>query len=133
MSDIARRWLSQARRDLSDVDWLVEGERWALSCFVSQQVAEKALKATLLALGADSIRGHGVGDLCRQVGELLPDAEARCGAWRELDTYYVPTRYPDALPSGIPADTFTRRQAQSARELAADALAFADEVLAGSG
>lgn len=33
------RWLAQAQKDLADAEYLVQGERWALSCFVSQQAA----------------------------------------------------------------------------------------------
>jgi hypothetical protein len=34
---------------------------------------------------------------------VLPDQAGRCNEWRGLDLYDVPTRYPDALPDGIPA------------------------------
>lgn len=40
----------------------------------------------------------------------------------ELDTYYVPTRYPNALPGGVPARVFGRDAAERA-------LAGAQEVM----
>ena len=33
---------------------------------------------------------------------------------QQLDQYYIPTRYPNGLPDGIPADVFTRAQAEGA-------------------
>ncbi|PPA78997.1 MAG: HEPN domain protein [ANME-2 cluster archaeon HR1] len=40
----ARRWLLQAKHDLDDANFSLEGERFNLACFLSQQAAEKALK-----------------------------------------------------------------------------------------
>jgi HEPN domain-containing protein len=45
------------------------------------------------------------------------------------DGYYIPTRYPDALPDGVPSEVFTTRQATDAIALAAQVLAFAGEHL----
>ena len=33
---------------------------------------------------------------------------------QQLDQYYIPTRYPNGLPDGVPADVFTRAQAEGA-------------------
>ena len=35
-------------------------------------------------------------------------------AARRLDQYYVPTRYPNGLPGGTPADVFSKAQATEA-------------------
>ena len=35
-------------------------------------------------------------------------------AARQLDQYYIPTRYPNGLPGGIPAEVFTDSQAEDA-------------------
>jgi hypothetical protein len=44
-------------------------------------------------------------------------ADLREGA-QQLDQYYVPTRYPNGLPGGVPAEVFTRRQADEVVSLA---------------
>lgn len=45
----AKRWLLQAKYDLDDANFSSEGKRFNIACFLSQQVAEKALKAYLIA------------------------------------------------------------------------------------
>ncbi|HEY9246165.1 MAG TPA: HEPN domain-containing protein [Candidatus Methanoperedens sp.] len=45
----AKRWLLQAKHDLDDAYISLDGERFNLACFLSQQAAEKALKAYLIA------------------------------------------------------------------------------------
>ena len=37
-----RRWLRQAEQDLDDARYNLEGDRYHLVCFLSQQSAEKA-------------------------------------------------------------------------------------------
>ena len=118
------RWLAQAESDLSDGRYLADGRRYAVACFLAQQAAEKALKGLLYAGGVDVVLGHGVGQLCTEVTRAHPEAEPRCPDWAGLDVFYISTRYPDALPSGIPATTFTAAQAAAALDVAADALAF---------
>ncbi len=71
--------------------------------------------------------GHSVRTLCHEVSDRVPAAADRCGDWGSLDVYYIPTRYPDALPDGVPSEVFTARQATEAIALAAQVLAFAGE------
>jgi len=40
----------------------------------------------------------------------------------ELDQYYIPTRYPNSLPGGIPHKVYTGRQAAQALESARQVL-----------
>jgi HEPN domain-containing protein len=124
-----RRWLRQAQSDLADARALVQHGSAATACFLAQQSAEKALKAVLYALGADLAVGHSVRTLCGEVTSHIPAAVGRCGDWGSLDVYYIPTRYPDALPDGVPSEVFTTRQATDAIALAAQVLAFAGEHL----
>ena len=39
-----------------------------------------------------------------------------------LDHYYVPTRYPNSLPGGIPADAFDESDARRALALAGEVM-----------
>jgi HEPN domain-containing protein len=44
---------------------------------------------------------------------------------QQLDQYYIPTRYPNGLPGGVPAEVFTKRQADEAATGARDILTVA--------
>ncbi len=110
----ADRWLEQARRDLDDARYAAAGSRWNLACFLSQQAAEKALKAFLYHRGAESVWGHSVAELCQGSAAHDP-AFAKLGSEASaLDQYYVPTRYPNSLPGGIPADAYKHADAERA-------------------
>lgn len=124
-SDDSFRWVAQARRDLEAARLLTSHGLHAQSCFLAQQAAEKALKGILYAAGAEVVIGHSVARLCDEIAKLHPDQAERCAEWATLDQYYIPTRYPDALPAGIPSDVFTSRQAEEATSLADEVVAFA--------
>jgi len=68
--------------------------------------------------------GHSVRDLCERAATLLPDARGSCERWGSLDQYYVPTRYPDALPGSIPARVYGSADAKGAVETARAAVEF---------
>lgn len=121
----AGRWVAQAEQDLGDARLLAEHGRYAPACFHSQQATEKALKGVLYAAGADVVLGHSVRDLCDEVAQLAPEVAERCPEWGALDQHYIATRYPDALPGGIPAQSYTEAQARDALATAGSALEFA--------
>lgn len=116
------RWLRQAQHDLSDAEYSLAGRRYSLACFLSQQAAEKALKAYLYARGAEQVLGHSVADLAADCGHLDEDFGALRPRAAPLDHYYVPTRYPNSLPGGIPAEAFDESDARRAVRLAGDVI-----------
>lgn len=116
----AARWLEQAKADWAAARLLADGGHSAQACFLSQQVAEKALKALLYAHGAEMILGHSVASLCEEVRSVAPELGSKCPDWAELDQYYIPTRYPDALPGGIPSEVFGTATAAAALQTAAE-------------
>lgn len=124
-----RRWLRQAQEDLRWADHLAKEGAYHLACFLSQQVAEKALKAFLYAQGEEIVLGHSVERLCAAAARFDAEFRARGRSWSVLDGYYVPTRYPNGLPDGIPADVYTEAAATDAVRLAAEAVAFVAEQL----
>ena len=118
------RWLAQAERDLDDARFALSGQRFNLACFLCQQSAEKALKGYLFIKGAEEVWGH-------SVAELSDDAKYFDKGFAQLkprvallDKYYIPTRYPNALPGGIPADAFDEEDARRAISLAEETLRF---------
>lgn len=112
--DEGRRWLEQAEIDLGWAAHLAGQGAYHLACFLSQQVAEKALKAFLYSRGAEIVLGHSVERLCAEVSRAEPSFAVGCGRWSALDGFYVPTRYPNSLPDSIPARVFTRSAAEEA-------------------
>ena len=113
----AARWLEQARRDLDDAVFAASGRRWNLACFLAQQSAEKASRGYLFFRGAESVWGPSVAELCHDAARHDP-AFATLGAEAAaLDQYYIPTRYPNGLPGGIPADAYTRSDGERALAL----------------
>ena len=93
-----------------------------LACFLAQQTAEKALKAFIYAQGEEIVLGHSVERLCTQASRWKSEFEINAKKWAILDSYYIPTRYPNALPDSIPARVYTE-------EIAKSAAALADEVV----
>lgn len=124
-----QRWLAQAREDLKWAKHLAEEGGWYLACFISQQVTEKALKGFLYAQGEDIVLGHSVARLCASAANYRPEFQKKRQRWSLLDGYYIPTRYPNGLPDGIPADVYTKEAATGAVALATDAVDFVTGLL----
>ena len=117
--DEAERWLRQAESDLAFAALGAQEGFPAQACFTSQQAAEKAVKAVLYLSGARFVPGHSVVELLDRAAAAVADADAAPlrhlqDSARQLDQYYIPTRYPNGLPGGIPAEVFTDAQAEDA-------------------
>ena len=125
----ASRWLRQARYDVRSARYSAEGAFYAPACFQAQQATDKALKAYLYAQGERIVLGHSVADLaarCAQYDEEFADLRRVLVV---LDRLYIPTRYPNGLPGGIPGEAFLAEDAQNATSLAEQAITFVAERL----
>jgi HEPN domain-containing protein len=111
------RWLEQAEADRKGAQLLFDGGSYHLTCFVGQQVAEKALKAFVYAQGEEFVIGHSVEALCRWATQFDADFEKLRESVAPLDGYYIPTRYPNSLPDSIPARVYTRTVAEEVLRL----------------
>ena len=129
----AARWRAQAQHDLDNARFLAGSERHALACFLAQQAAEKAVTSFLFARGADAVWGHALADLCEDAIALDPSFDLIKSVAILLDKYYLTTRYPTALPGGVPHEAFDGTDAARALEIADDVLRFVDERLAEDG
>ncbi len=110
----AHRWLTQARYDAEAAELNAREGFAAVACFLAQQAAEKALKAYLYAQGERLVTGHATHLLLRRCQRYDPSLEALWDTCRRLDQYYIPTRYPNGLPGGIPHEVYTVEQAREA-------------------
>jgi len=105
-SEEARRWLSEAQWDLETAQILHESRRYNSCAFICQQAGEKASKALLYMIG-ESPFGHSVRELLARYAEAKHEnLEQLLLHASELDRHYVPARYPNAIPSGTPHETY---------------------------
>ncbi|BDC00068.1 HEPN domain-containing protein [Saccharolobus caldissimus] len=98
-------WLKQAERDIEEAIYSKKGGYYELSCFLSQQSAEKAVKALLQYRGIER-RGHSILHLIQNP----PNEILECVTY--LDKQYTPTRYPDVYDEGSPYEYYTEKDAE---------------------
>ncbi|MBI4472596.1 MAG: HEPN domain-containing protein [Acidobacteria bacterium] len=118
------RWLEQAEEDLRWARELAERGGYHIACFLAQQICEKAIKGFIYAQGEEIVIGHSIERLCRQASSWQPQFVEYAAAWPILDSYYIPTRYPNGLPDSIPAKVFTETAAKDAVRMAGEAVDF---------
>jgi HEPN domain-containing protein len=128
-----RRWLRQAQVDLGWLPELARQGAFYLVCFQAQQAAEKALEAFLYAQGEETVTGHSVRRLAERAGEYDNAFSRGLERWSILDSFHIPTRYPNSLPEGIPAEVYNRAAADQAYELAAGVVCEVSARLSGQG
>jgi len=121
--DRSKDWLKQAEFDLSTAKLLKDNDKFSWSCFTAHQAAEKSLKSLLEKKNLPSW-GHDLLDLLDRVNQVISVPQMVVEACSRLNLYYIPTRYPDAFPSGAPADKFTEQQAISAIKDAEEVVIF---------
>ena len=112
----ASRWFRQATYDLKASAWNMEGEYYDTSCFLAQQASEKAAKSLLYYQGSrkQALFTHSVVDLIESLSSKnLAFLELQESA-RELDLHYIPSRYPNGLPSGFPHRFYSHHAAENA-------------------
>lgn len=90
-------------------------------CFHAHQAAEKTLKALIVYKESDSPKTHRLTELLMLLQDEEPALRALAGEIRSLESYYIPTRYPDALPGtlpeGLPGENEARRALTGARRV----------------
>ena len=115
----AERWLITAEGDLETASILLENNKFAHSCFHSQQAGEKAIKAVWYLLDADPW-GHSIQKLIQDLKHVdlntmeQFDLVKKCAVL--LDRYYIPTRYPNGLPDLTPEEAYLEEDAQACIE-----------------
>lgn len=104
-------WIDQAKGDLQLARYCVEGGFYDWACFASQQAAEKAAKAVFQKMGAEAW-GHDVAALLEELSLSHGVPETLKDAASDLDKAYIPSRYPNAHPSGSPRRRYRRAEAE---------------------
>ncbi len=118
MSEAVERWLAFAHEDLRVAELALNDDIFNQACFHSQQCVEKALKGALTHHRGETLpRTHSIAELLR----LLPTewfGDVRASLIETMDDYYIPTRYPDALPGTLPEGLPGKSEAEEAIALA---------------
>ena len=116
----SHRWLTQAKDEFQDADDLRKRGRFYLALFHFQQAAEKGLKAYLY------LKVKSIDDLLEMAFDISSDFKEVAQA-KKLDKYYIPTRYPNGLPGGVPSRYFDDpKEAEEAMELAKSVIELAE-------
>ncbi|MCS7222727.1 MAG: HEPN domain-containing protein [Anaerolineae bacterium] len=124
----AADWMDQAQGDLAHAKSDAERGFYDWACFSAQQAAEKAVKAVFQKMGAEAW-GHSVADLLEELAKSSPVPEELKDIALELDKAYIPTRYPNAHPSGSPRRRYTRTEAERMTAYAEKIVRFCEGLL----
>jgi len=103
----SKDWMDEAEGDLEHAKSDMERGFYNWACFSAQQSAEKAAKAVFQKMGAEAW-GHSVADLLKELSKKHQVSEELMDAAYELDKAYIPTRYPNAHPTGAPRSRYTK-------------------------
>jgi HEPN domain-containing protein len=100
--------LTHAQDEFGDAEELRLRGRFYLALFHFQQATEKALKAYLYSVvpSEEVFLTHSIYELLQRAEEADSDFEQVRRA-ASLDQYYIPTRYPNGLPGGVPSRFYT--------------------------
>ncbi|KUK14716.1 MAG: HEPN domain-containing protein [Synergistetes bacterium] len=122
-------WYEQAKRDLERAKIDVEHRYYEWACFTCQQATEKVIKALGMKMGLE-LWGHSLLEMLKileEETEIEIPQNLKLMA-KELDKYYIPTRYPNGFPSGKPADYFSEIDAERAINAANSIFRFCESI-----
>jgi HEPN domain-containing protein len=117
----SKDWLSQSERDLKEAEWNLKGEFYEWSCFCAQQAAEKAVKALCEELGIERW-GHAISRMLERIEDVATVPSHIMEKAKQLDRFYIPTRYPNGFESGAPMDYYLKKDAE-------ESLGYAQEII----
>jgi HEPN domain-containing protein len=127
MKEATERWLMFARQDMRMAELALAEGIFNQACFHAQQCVEKAIKGWLEQQGRRPPRTHRMADLLTM---LPPDLMSELNdVLLLLDRFYIPTRYPDALPGMLAEGVPGQRDAQEALDVARRALEYVERAL----
>lgn len=123
----ADRWLRQAEYDLKVSEWCQQGGFHGPACFWAQQSAAKSLRAFLFFNGEDAKETRSVVDLLDRAMTYEEEFRSFVALAGSLDLYYKTSRFPDAIPGGIPAEVIGAKDSRDAIRSASDMIAVVEK------
>jgi len=131
MAERSGDWLAQAKRDLESAKSQKREKFYEWACFISQQAAEKAIKAVLQKMGSEAW-GHVTIRLLEALEDQLEKKSELKADALFLDKFYIPARYPNGWGEGTPADFITEEDAEHAIDCAEKIIRFCESFFTGS-
>lgn len=125
MNEAASRWLLFAREDLRMAELALKEGIYNQVCFHSQQCVEKILKGFITYKGQIHPQTHKLADLLSCISPS-PFDDLK-DEMLTLDRFYIPTRYPDALPGSLSESLPREKDAKESIELVRRVLKRAEE------
>ena len=119
-------WIFFADEDLRSAEIMLREKIFNKVCFLSEQCAQKALKAFLLYKNILPQKTHKLVELLSTRSKLDNDYRQLEDGCLELDRYYLPTRYPDAIVGSLPEGLPKEENAVSALKIARTILEFVE-------
>jgi HEPN domain-containing protein len=116
MNEESKLWFDFALEDLRVAEWTLSERLYNQTCFHAQQCVEKAIKCLLVLQGTVPPKTHDLNQLAKLL--FLNPLTFLTAQIQSLDRFYVPTRYPDALPGALPEGLPTESHAREALETA---------------
>jgi HEPN domain-containing protein len=121
-------WMDQALGDLEHARHDLRAGFYDWVCFSAHQAAEKAIRAAFQKMGAEAW-GHSISDLLEELSKTCPVGPGVLQGAMEVDKAYIPTRYPNAHPSGSPRRRYTKQEAERLIRHAEEVIRFCEGVL----
>lgn len=127
--DKRNNWFKFAQEDLMVAKLSFDGKIYNQACFHSQQGIEKMLKGFLKTNDKNVPRVHSLAQLLTLCVEIDSNFETLRADCVKLDDYYIPTRYPDALPGMLPEGLPDEDDAQKAISILEEVIEFVTKIL----
>ena len=118
----ALRWYLQGTRDARTAGRNAANGDFEVACFLYQQAAEKILKSFLYLNGENPVLGHSTLKLAERAATYETGFQKVLDPCRDLDVFYLATRYPNGIPDGAPFEYFRLQHAEKARQAFDDIL-----------
>ncbi len=118
----------EAEWDRETAEILHRNKRYNAACFYAHQAAEKAVKALLYSIN-EAAWGHSVRVLLERYFKASSREPVKIllSSARELDRHYIPSRYPNAHPSGTPHEAYDEETSLRALEASKRIIRFVEE------
>ncbi|MCD6231392.1 HEPN domain-containing protein [Candidatus Aerophobetes bacterium] len=124
----SKDWINEAEGDLEHAISDLRQRFYNWACFSAQQSAEKAIKAVFQKMHMEAW-GHSIADLLEELSKKHKVPEELIDKALELDKAYIPTRYPNAHPSGSPRTRYIKKEAERLINYAGEIFRFCADLL----
>ncbi len=126
----SKNWLEQAEHDLTAASSNFKLKDFSLTCFLSEQSAQKSLKAFLISKKQAHSQIHAITNLLEQSAKFNSEFNKFIDNGKILDKYYLSTRYPDTLPEPLlPFMAYSEKEAEEAIGISQRIFSFVCDLL----